>query len=187
VFDPEFPIETERLLLRPFEPGDLNALADIYKRAEVSRYLYGQPVDDGGAAAKLAKFMTETALAAEGDRIRLAIVPDDVGYVVGDVNLLWRSETHEQGEIGYVLHPDHHGYGYATEAALEMLGLGFDGYEFHRIVGHLDARNEASAAVLRRLGMRREAHLIESEFVKGEWVDEVIFALIDLEWDEAQS
>ncbi len=187
MFSPEFPIETERLTLRPFERGDLNALADIYKRADVSRYLYGEPLDDEGAAAKLETYMAQTALLAEGDRITLAIVPDEVGYVVGDVNLIWRSEAHQQGEIGYVVHPDHHGQGYATEAALEMLGLGFDGYEFHRIEGHLDGRNEASAAVLRRLGMRREAHLIENEFVKGEWTDEVIFALIDLEWDEAQS
>ena len=53
-----------------------------------------------------------------------------------------------------------------------MLRHGFDGLGLHRIVGRLDARNTASARVLERLGMRREAHLRENEYVKGEWTDE---------------
>ena len=48
--------------------------------------------------------------------------------------------------------------------------------------GRLDARNEASAGVLARLGMRREAHLRENEFVKGEWTDEFVFAITEDEW-----
>ena len=52
-----------------------------------------------------------------------------------------------------------------------MLAIGFDGLGLHRIVGRLDARNRASARVLERLGMRREAHRVENERVKGEGVD----------------
>ena len=63
-----------------------------------------------------------------------------------------------------------------------MLAIGFDGLGLHRIVGRLDARNRASARVLERLGMRREAHLVENEHVKGEWTDELVYALLAREW-----
>ena len=48
--------------------------------------------------------------------------------------------------------------------------------------GRIDARNSASAGVLARLGMRREAHLVENEWVKGEWTDEVIYGVLAQEW-----
>ena len=63
-----------------------------------------------------------------------------------------------------------------------MLSLGFEELGLHRIVGECDARNSASARVLERLGMRREAHLVENEFVKGEWASALIYATLDREW-----
>ena len=53
----------------------------------------------------------------------------------------------------------------------------------HRVVARLDARNDASRHLLERLGMRQEAHLVKNEFVKGEWTDELVFAVLDDEWD----
>jgi RimJ/RimL family protein N-acetyltransferase len=102
--------------------------------------------------------------------------------MVGDVVLMYISEAHRQGEIGFVLHPNHQGHGYATEAAREMLRLGFERLGLHRIVGRLEARNAASAAVLERLGMRLEAHLHENEWVKGEWQSELVYAMLATEW-----
>ena len=63
-----------------------------------------------------------------------------------------------------------------------MLALAFDTYDLHRVCGRLEARNTASAGVLERLGMRREAHLIENECVKGAWESEVVYALLAREW-----
>ena len=75
--------------------------------------------------------------------------------------------------------------GYATEAAREVLRIAFEDVRLHRVVGSLEARNTASARVLEKLGMRREAHLIENEWVKGEWQSELIYALLDREWRAA--
>ena len=119
---------------------------------------------------------------AEGNALELAIQPRDSDTMVGDVVLMYRSEAHRQGEIGFVLHPDHQGHGYATEAAREMLRLGFEQLGLHRIIGRLEARNSASAAVLERLGMRLEAHLHENEWVKGEWQSELVYAMLATEW-----
>ncbi len=98
------------------------------------------------------------------------------------MSLSWSDNEHRQGEIGYIFHPAHAGHGYATEASRAMLRVGFEELGLHRITGRLDARNEASARVLERLGMRREAHLLENEFVKGEWTGEVVYALLEHEW-----
>jgi RimJ/RimL family protein N-acetyltransferase len=100
--------------------------------------------------------------------------------------LRWASSEHATGEIGYVLHPAHTGRGYATEAIRALLPLAFDELRLHRLFARLDARNSASAKVCRRLGMRQEAHLRENEWFKGEWTDEIVFALLAHEW-RAQS
>ncbi|MFJ8580737.1 GNAT family N-acetyltransferase [Micromonospora sp. NPDC093277] len=179
---PDLPVRTERLLLRPFTADDLDALAAYRSRPDVTRFLYHDPYDETAARAALERLRGRTALREPGDGLNLAIVLPETGELVGDVLLVWTSVEHRQGEIGYVLHPDHTGRGYVTEAAREMLRLGFDGLGLHRIVGRLDARNTASARVLERLGMRREACLRENEFVKGEWTDEAVYAVLDREW-----
>ena len=62
-------------------------------------------------------------------------------------------------------------------------GIG-DRMKLHRVIARIDARNLASAGVLRRLGMRHEAHLVQNEMFKGEWTDEDDFAMLRSEWDE---
>ena len=128
------------------------------------------------------RMATRTHLAEDGDGICLAIELVATGELIGDCVLILTSAAHQQGEIGYILDPAHHGKGYATEAASELLALAFDEVGLHRVAGQLEPRNEASARVLERLGMRREAHLIENEFVKGEWQSELIYAILAREW-----
>lgn len=94
------------------------------------------------------------------------------------------SAEHSTGEVGYVIAPAHQGNGYATEVTIALLRLGFEGLGLHRIVARVDARNGASAAVLRKSGMRQEAYLVENEWFKGGWSDEIDFAMLESEWRE---
>jgi len=182
VLKPAYPITTPRLTLRPFTPADLDDLHAYESRPDVTRYLYWDPRDRDATRTFLDKKITRTELHDEGDALDLAITHRHTGALVGNCLLLWTSKAHRQGEIGYILNPAHHGHGYATEAAREMLRLGFDGLNLHRITGRLDARNTASARFLEKLGMRREAHLIDNEHVKGEWASELIYAILAREW-----
>src|SRR5690606_24018381 len=125
---------------------------------------------------------SQTRIAAEGDKLVLAVERLDTGVLVGDVNLVWTNREHRQGEIGFVLHPAHHGRGFAREAGAVMLRLGFDELGLHRIVARCDGRNVASTRVMEKLGMRREAHFRENEIVKGEWTDEIVYAMLSTEW-----
>ena len=81
-----------------------------------------------------------------------------------------------------MLHPDHHGRGYAAEGAAAMLRRGFERLGLHRIIGRCDGRNTASARGMAKLGMRREAWLRQNEMVKGEWTDEVVYAMLARDW-----
>ena len=59
-------------------------------------------------------------------------------------------------------------------------------YRLHRVYGCVEPRNTASVRVLERLGMRREAHLIENEWGKGEWHSEAVYAILAREWRAAR-
>ncbi len=177
-----YPIRTARLSLRPFALADLDDFLAYRSRADVARYLYNDPLDRTSGEALLSKWAAAGAMTKEGERVMLAVLPLGGQRVIGDVNLMWRSQEHRQGEIGYAFNPEFHGRGYATEAAAAMLALGFTEYGFHRICARCDARNTASVKVMQRLGMRREAHLIENEWFKGEWSDEIQYAVLQSEW-----
>lgn len=175
-------IRTERLLLRPFRWADLAALTDIQSREDVARYLYWEPRSEDDVRRALARKMEETAMDADGQTADFAVLLAGTGTLVGDVTLILRSATHRQGELGYVFHPDHAGHGYATEACRALLRLAFDGLDLHRVIGRLEAGNTASARVLERLAMRREAHLVENEWIKGGWQSELVYAILQAEW-----
>ena len=116
----------------------------------------------------------------------LAVELRDSGELIGHVNVMVDPDN-RQGEIGFIFHPDHQGHGYATEASRALVAHAFEHYDLHRVYGRLEPRNLASARVLEKLGMRREAHLIENEWVKGEWQSEAVYALLAREWAAANA
>ena len=180
VLRPHYPVETERLLLRPLVPSDAQAMHAYQSREDVCRYIPYPPRSLADLQQRLAApDLTRSSLEESGQAIVLAVVRRSDEILVGDVMLAWTSTEHRTGEIGYVFNPEYQGNGYATEACTALLRLGFDGLRLHRIIARVDARNTASAAVLRRLRMREEAYLRENEWFKGEWTDEVDFALLD--------
>jgi RimJ/RimL family protein N-acetyltransferase len=179
---PQVPIETERLRLRFHTAADFDALLALQSREDVTRMLPWGPRDPGEVRESLEKKIAATAIVRDGDPFTLAVEVGDSGAYAGDVTIWTNSHEHRQGEVGYVLHPGFHGRGYAVEATRPLLELGFLHFGMRRIIGRLDARNRASARVLEKLGMRREAHLIENEYAKGEWQSELAYALLEAEW-----
>jgi RimJ/RimL family protein N-acetyltransferase len=179
---PTYPVRTRRLLLRPLTTADIDALLAYRGRPEVCRYVPFEPMDRRVVEERLAGQWATTALTAEGQALTLGIEVAGSGELVGDAILFWHSEEHRGGEIGYVLNPDFAGHGYATEAAHAMLRLGFEELGLHRIVARIDERNEASAKLAGRLGMRLEARLVLNEMFKGEWSTELDFAMLAEEW-----
>lgn len=175
-------VQTPRLTLRPFGPGDLDDLYAYQSRPDVARYLHWHPRDQAQARAALDQQCRETRLAAEGDWLTYAVVWPEAGHVIGEVGLKLLSREHRQGETGFVFHPDYKGRSLATEATAAMLTLAFGTVGWHRVTGSCDARNRPSAQLMERLGMRQEAHFRHSVMMKGEWADELVYAILDSEW-----
>lgn len=179
---PDWPVETDRLTLRPFIAADFEAIHAMRSDPEVVRYLYEEPFSPEQTRQSLARKIASTAWVNEDDWLGAAVVERASGLTVGDVGLHWVSERDRTAEIGFTFHPGRQGKGYATEAARAMVDWAFTGAGMHRVIGRTEARNAASARVLEKLGMRREAHLVENEWVKGEWQSELVYAVLDREW-----
>lgn len=180
----DFPIRTERLILRPFTADDFEAVYELQSSPDITRYLTYGVRDETEVREVLAKKQEQTVFHEDKGALSIAIELPERSRLIGEVMLFACSAEHRLAELGYVFHPDFGGKGYATEAAAEVLRLAFEEFGRHRVIGRLDVRNAPSARVLERLGMRREAHFVQNEFFKGEWTDEVVYAILDHEWRE---
>lgn len=181
VLAPTYPISTDRLLLRPLTAEDVDDVLAYQSLPEVCRYVPAQPRNREQVVQWLEGASARDRLTEPGQALSLGVQLLD-GQLVGDVMIHWGSAEHRNGEIGYVFNPAYAGRGYATEATRALLELGFEGLGLHRITARTDARNVPSHRVLRRLGMRPEAYLVENEWFKGEWSDEIDFAILRREW-----
>ena len=180
--DPTYPIATARLHLRPFRDEDLADVHAFYSLPEVARFVYWEPRSLAETEKVLTQKQGQTRLTEAGTNLTLGVALQKTNRIIGEVTLMWRSQEHQQGEVGFVFNPAFQGQGYATEAALAMLALGFDELQLHRIYGRCDALNVPSYKLMERLGMRREAHFIHNEIFKGEWSDELVYAMLQSEW-----
>ena len=181
---PDYPIETARLRLRPFTRGDVDAVYDYRRREDVARYLFDVPLSREECALAVQQRIGQIALEADEDKIILGVELAEAGTLIGEVSLILRNLDARQGEVGWIFHPDYQGHGYATEAAVALLDLAFGQGDMHRVMARCDARNTSSAKLMERLGMRREAHFREHALFKGEWDEEFVYAILEDEWPQ---
>ncbi|PJJ70538.1 RimJ/RimL family protein N-acetyltransferase [Diaminobutyricimonas aerilata] len=185
--DYDGPFETERLLLRLPTLDDTDAVYAYQSREDVCEFLPYAPRSREEVAEKLERNAAITRLENDGDFWLLPLERRDDGRVIGEVMLRITSAALSGGEIGWVLHPDAHGKGYANEAARAVLELAFDRVALHRVVAELDPRNAASVALCARLGMREEAHFVKNfPLPDGSWGDTGIHAILAEEWRAAR-
>jgi RimJ/RimL family protein N-acetyltransferase len=173
-------VRTPRLRLRLLDAADAGAIHAYRSLPEVARYVPFEPMTPELIAERLQGRWARTRISEE-DGLVVGFERLDTGELIGDLTLMLTSIEHRGGEIGWLLHPGHGGHGYATEAARAGLDLMFQA-GLHRVVARVDARNGPSLRLCERLGMRREAVLVSNEWFKGEWTDEVDYALLEGEW-----
>jgi ribosomal-protein-alanine N-acetyltransferase len=144
------PIETERLLIRPFEAADVDAMADVYGDPEVMRHVSIGVLDREGTAGLLEQYrraqeqrgFSSWALTARGS-----------GTVLGDVGFGLYAPTGEP-ELGYTLGAAFWGRGYAFEAARACVAAAFSSLSCPRLLAKVQPENERSLRLAERLGMR---------------------------------
>jgi RimJ/RimL family protein N-acetyltransferase len=184
------PIYTDRLTLRRYVESDYDDLLRLQSNPDVTRFLLydvrtPEQVKEALAGRLADVPMPDLSSWQDGQALTVAVILRDNGRHLGEVTLFMNNVEQRTGEIGYVFHPESHGHGYAAESTVELLRLGFEVLGLHRIIARLDARNTGSVKLLTRLGLRQEAHFVQNEYLKGEWTDELVFAMLHSEWDRA--
>ena len=179
-------IETDRLVLRPFQLADFSAYAAYHIRTDVYRFLYSSP-PDRDTLKRIFTAVIRPVFAKQGDEFKLAVVTKDGGHLVGEVLLKFANEYALQGEVGYIFDPAYAGKGFATEATRAIINYGFDQLGLHRIFARLDTSNSGSIGVVERLKLRREAHFVDNDRFNGVWGSEFVYAILHNEWRALQA
>ncbi|WP_080875917.1 GNAT family N-acetyltransferase [Oceanobacillus timonensis] len=171
--------KTGRLLIRPFNDGDLEDVFHIYNNDATCKYLLHDKWTDENKQEEFHKKLENNALTKETP-LNLAVVRGT--EVIGDL-AVWYTEMKDTVEIGYSFSQEAKGKGYATEAVRDLVKILFSVFNVHRIQANLDARNEASQKLCVRIGMGKEAHFIQDFWNKGEWTDSIVYGMLysDLE------
>ena len=171
------PLETDRLLIRPFTRDDSEAVFTYLSDPQVAAWL----PEGVMTLAQVQAFVEENV--PEGDaRNSYAVLRKAEGDLVGHLNFHpWFA--HNTYEIGWTLHKAHHGKGYATEAAFAAMQYGFELLHLHRIIATCQPENPASYRIMEKLGMRREGHFVKCNYRGGNlWWDEYVYAILEEEW-----
>jgi ribosomal-protein-alanine N-acetyltransferase len=173
---------SDRLILRPPRHEDWRTAHEWGAHPEVSRFqAWGPNTEEESEQFVLDAAATWNIPATS--RTRLVWFAEHARHgVVGVGDLHIRSRTHRQAEISYLVHPKHWRRGHASEIAASMLDIAFGDLGMHRVFATCDPRNVASAAVLRKLGMRHEGRLRHTLELRDGWRDSEMFSILDTEW-----
>jgi aminoglycoside 6'-N-acetyltransferase len=171
-----------RVVLRRFRPEDVGAFVAYRSRAEVARYQSWDAPYPREEGERFVRQMMTLHPDTAGEWFQFAVALRATGQLIGDCAAMPGAEDPSQCEIGFTIAPGYQGRGYATEAVRLLVGYLFTARGKHRITACCDPRNAASVATLERLGMRREGHLRQSTWAKGEWTDDLLYALLRDEW-----
>lgn len=174
---------TDRLLLRSVKLDDAKAIFS-YRSDTVSNQFQGWIPKNIDEVSSFLNHGVSSTINVSGTWYQLAIVKKDDRQLIGDIGIHFLDDGGHQVEIGYTLNRNEQGKGYAAEALTNIINYLFHELNKHRIIASIDPRNEKSIRLVQRLGFRKEAHFRESLRINGEWVDDLIYAVLKKEWCE---
>jgi RimJ/RimL family protein N-acetyltransferase len=163
-------LTSERLILRPWEPGDADAVHEAMQDRRMHEFLpLPDPYTRADAVAFVTEFGDEGRATARG--IGCALVETATGRVVGSAALRLPAPRHVSAEIGYAVYPGGQGNGYAAEASRALAGWAFE-HDVRRVeiissVGNLASVRSALAAGFRFEGVMRADVLIPAGITDG--------------------
>lgn len=177
---------SSRLLLRPIHLADASAVFQYRSNHLANRYQGWIPETIADVNDFIVNWVSPE-INEPGTWFQFVIIIQDTGELVGDIGVHFSAENNFQAELGITLGEVHQGKGYATEALNEIISYLFNHLEKRRITASIDPRNLRSVSLFERLGFRREAHFRESLLINGEWVDDLVYALLKDEWNTGKS
>ena len=174
-------LQTERLVIRPFELSDAKEVQRLAGDREIAATTINipHPYEDGMAEQWIA---THAARFDKGEAAEFAVCDREKGNLVGAIALLLKLD-YERAEIGYWVGKPYWGVGYCTEAAREIIRYGFEQLGLNRIFGEFMAGNVASGRVMEKVGMKYEGRLRQHMKKWGEFQDMVVYSILKSEYE----
>ncbi len=174
-------LSTERLLFREFTQKDSNSIHLYTCDEDVTRFM-----DWGPYTAYETEDFVKKCIAYQHDNPRLTFIfavcriPSE--EPIGHIGIQIEDQKDLRANIGYVFARTHWGKGYGSEAVHAILKFGFQELKMHRISATVVPENKASIKILTKLGMIQEGKFRQNKFVRGEFRDNLIFAILNSEF-----
>ena len=177
-------LETEHLSLRGMRVSDAEDMYAYAQLESVTRYLTWTPHPNIKHTKEYLTYVGQRY--RTGDFFDWAVVCKEDGRMIGTCGFTSFDFTSDAAEIGYVLNPDYHGRGLATEAVREILKFGFEVLKLHRIEAKFLKENNRSLRLMERVGMQFEGYAREALKIKGQYRTVGRCAILRREWEKAQ-
>jgi RimJ/RimL family protein N-acetyltransferase len=166
--------ESPRLIARRFDPRDIEDFVAMRADPEIARFQSWENFTEEEGRA----FISGLANASPGcpGWFQFALEDKRAGQFVGDCGLKIMEHDHRLAQIGYTIVRSRWNQGLASEIIAALAQFSFDTLKVHRITASVDPRNRASCRVLEKAGFVQEALFRQSEWFKGEWADDAVYA-----------
>ena len=173
-------IETERTILRPIESKDNEQVFGYRSDSETNKYQGWIP----NSLDEVNEFISKNPNEINKPEtwFQLVIIEKATNKLIGDIGIHFIDSNNFQSEIGCTLSKKHQQKGFATETMSATINYLFNKLNKHRIVASIDPKNIDSIKLVERLGFRKEGHFKESLLIDGDWVDDIVYAILKREW-----
>ena len=173
----------ERTVLRPFTEADADTIWEIIQDPEVIRFTF-EPSTELTPEKLRAWYGSRSA---QPDRLDLAVTDRESGELVGEVVLYDWDPVARSCAFRTLIGPRGRGRGIGTEATRLIVGHGFERLGLHRIQLEVYGDNHRALRVYEKAGFVIEGVRREAAWRDGEWVDDVVMAILDREWTGVSS
>jgi RimJ/RimL family protein N-acetyltransferase len=186
--NPVYRMETERLVLRCYNPPDAQMIADSVSESldhlkPWMPWAHNEPEPVPLKVERLKRFRAEFDL---GENFIYGIFNKKETRVLGSTGLHSRIGE-RQLEIGYWLHKDFVNKGLVTESTAALVKVAFEIIRVHRVEIHCDPGNFASAAIPRKLGFTHEGTLRAKTPFLDRWSDSMVWGLLESDYPTSPS
>lgn len=180
--DPKFfpTLETERLILRQLTRKDAAGVVELYSQEAVVQFIAVEVITGPEQAEKLIAGYDE--LSTSGKGIRWGAFTLEDGLLIGTCGYHDWDPRRFRAEISYDLSPACWGQGYMREALHTILDYGFHQMNLRRVEALVDPADSRSQNLLTGLGFHLEGIMREHDFIKGQFLDDMIYALLHDDW-----
>lgn len=178
-------LKTERLKLRELSITDLEEIHILHSLPETDKFNTSGIPDTIETTKQLVKEWIRNQDEVPRKKYVFCIENNESAFI-GLVGLTIGKPTYRNAEIWYKLHPKHWNQGYATEVVSRILHFSFTELNLHRIEAGCAVENTASRRVLEKAGMIKEGHCRKKLPIRGQWVDNFEFAILETDFYSAK-